>query len=92
MALDLGCGRGHIGKQVTKVCSYHKDCSFTRRGMGGDYCSGTGSQGPHSQILMTGGGGGVQQRFIFYTQKDHNFRIGLPKKITTFFSIPKKIP
>ena len=35
---------------------------------------------------------GFRQRFIFYTQKDYNFRICLPKKITTFFSIPKKIP
>ena len=32
-----------------------------------------------------GRGGGVRQRFIFYTQKNHNFRICLPKKITTFF-------
>ena len=47
------------------------------------------TQGPHSQILMTVG---VRQRFIFYTQKNHNFRICLPKKITTFFSIPQKIP
>ena len=39
-----------------------------------------------------GGGGGVRQRFIFYAQKDHNFSVCLPKKITTFFSIPKKIP
>ena len=39
-----------------------------------------------------GGGGGIRQRFIFYTQKDHNFRICPPKKITTLFSIPKKIP
>ena len=38
-----------------------------------------------------GGGGEVQQRFIFYAQKNHNFRICLPKKITTFLSIPKKI-
>ena len=38
------------------------------------------------------GGGGGRQRFIFYTQKNHNFRICLPKKITTFYSIPKKIP
>ena len=46
-------------------------------------------QGPHLQILMVGGGGGGGgQRFIFYTQKNHNFRICLPKKITTFFSIP----
>ena len=37
-------------------------------------------------------GGGVRQRFIFYTQKDLNFRICLPQKITTLFSIPKKIP
>ena len=36
-------------------------------------------------------GGGVQQRFIFYTQKDYNFGICLPQKITSFFSIPKKI-
>ena len=48
-------------------------------------------QGLHSQILMMGGEW-VRQRFIFYTQKNHNFRICLPKKITTFFSIPKKIP
>ena len=34
----------------------------------------------------------VQQRFIFHTQKNHKFRICLPKKITTFFSIPQKIP
>ena len=34
--------------------------------------------------------GGVRQRFIFYTQKNPNFRICLPKKIPTFFSIPKK--
>ena len=47
-------------------------------------------QGPHSHILMTGGG--VRQRFIFYTPKNPNFRICLPKKISTFFSIPKKIP
>ena len=37
-----------------------------------------------------GGGGEVRQRFIFYTQKKPNFRICLPKKIPTFFSIPKK--
>ena len=36
--------------------------------------------------------GGVQQRFIFYTPKNPNFRICLPQKIPTFFSIPKKIP
>ena len=36
--------------------------------------------------------GGVQQRFIFYTPKNPNFRICLPKKIPTFFSIPQKIP
>ena len=47
------------------------------------------AQGLHSQILIMEGGQ-VQQRFIFYTQKDHNFRICLPKKITTFLSIPKK--
>ena len=37
-----------------------------------------------------GGGGGVRQRFIFYTQKNHNFRICLPKKINTFLAHPKK--
>ena len=35
---------------------------------------------------------GAQQRFIFYTPKNPNFRICLPKKIPTFFSITKKIP
>ena len=34
--------------------------------------------------------GGVPQRFIFYTQKNLNFRICLPKKITTFLAYPKK--
>ena len=34
----------------------------------------------------------ARQRFIFCTPKNHNFRICLPKKITTFFSIPKKHP
>ena len=49
---------------------------------------------PHSHILMTGGrgGGGVRQRFIFYAPKNPNFRICLPQKIPTFFSIAKKIP
>ena len=36
-----------------------------------------------------GGGGGVRQRFIFYTQNSHNFKICLPKKITTFLAYPK---
>ena len=36
--------------------------------------------------------GSDRSRFIFYTQKNPNFRICLPKKIPTFFSIPKKIP
>ena len=36
--------------------------------------------------------GGVRKRFIFYTQKTPNFKICLPQKISTFFSIPKKIP
>ena len=45
---------------------------------------------PLTNLMMgKGGGGGVQQRFIFYTQQNHNFRICLPKKITIFFSIPK---
>ena len=32
-----------------------------------------------------GGGGEVRQRFIFYTQKNHNFRICLPPKNHYFF-------
>ena len=35
---------------------------------------------------------GVRQRFIFYTPKNPNLRICLPKKSLLFFSIPKKIP
>ena len=38
------------------------------------------------------GGGGSDRGSYFYTPKNHTFRICLPKKITTFFSIPKKIP
>ena len=33
--------------------------------------------------------GGVRQRFIFYTQKNPNFRICLPKKIPQCFCISK---
>ena len=36
--------------------------------------------------------GVIRQRFIFYTQKNHSFRICLPKKITNFLAYPKKIP
>ena len=40
-----------------------------------------------------GGGGGVSDRSSYFiTQKNHNFRICLPKKITAFFSIPKIFP
>ena len=53
------------------------------------YVSSSSSQGPHSKILMTGGRG-VRQRFIFYTQKNHNSKICLPKKITTFLAYPNK--
>ena len=42
--------------------------------------------------IFNEGGGGVRQRFIFYTTKNPNFRICLPKKIPTFVNIPKKIP
>ena len=49
------------------------------------------AQGLHSWLLMTGGGGGgVRQRFIIYTPKNQNFRICLPKKITTFLAYPQK--
>ena len=34
--------------------------------------------------------GGVRQRFIFCTQKNPNFRIGLPKKSLLFLAYPKK--
>ena len=37
-----------------------------------------------------GGGVGSDRGSYFCTQKNPNFRICLPKKITTFFSIPKK--
>ena len=39
-----------------------------------------------------GGGGGSNRGSYFIPKKNPNFRICLPKKITTFFSIPKKIP
>ena len=46
-------------------------------------------RGPTHKFLGWGGGG-IQQRFIFFTQKNHNFRICLPKKITTFLAHPPK--
>ena len=33
---------------------------------------------------------GIRQRFIFYTQKNHNFRICLPKKSLFFLAYPKE--
>ena len=42
---------------------------------------------------MTGGrGGGSDRGSDFIPKKNHNFRICLPKKITTFFNIRKKSP
>ena len=50
-------------------------------------------QGPHSQILMMGGGGGGGPTEVHNLYpKNHNFRICLPKKITTFLAYPKKFP
>ena len=46
-------------------------------------------QGPHSQILVTGGS---DRGSYIIPKKNHNFRICLPKKITTVSSIPKKCP
>ena len=46
-------------------------------------------QGPHSQILMMRGS---DRGSYFIPKKNHSFRTCLPKKITTFFSIPPKIP
>ena len=34
--------------------------------------------------------GGVQQKFIFYTKKNHNFRNLSTQKITTFLAYPQK--
>ena len=55
---------------------------------------GVSLQGAPFTYFNDGGreGGGIRQRFIFYTPKNPNFRVCLPKKIPTFFSIPKKIP
>ena len=67
--------------------------SFERRVLGSREIE----RGEIGRVMSTGApltnfnDGEVQQRFIFYTQKNHNFRICVPKKITTFFSIPKKI-
>ena len=48
------------------------------------------AQGPHSQILMMGGG---RQRFIFYTQKDHDFKAKYLQLHTTwsFLGVPWSI-
>ena len=58
----------------------------------GNTCNVQGPGAPLTYFNRVGGGGGGL-RLIFYTQKIPNFRICLPKKkITTFFSIPQKIP
>ena len=59
-------------------------------------------RGPTHKFHNGGGGGGVRQTLIYYTQKNHNFRICLPqnhyfltypkKHPLVLFSEPKKIP
>ena len=55
------------------------------------------SQGTYSQILMTNfnlmgwrGGGGFQQRFIFYTQKIATSEFVYPRNSLLFSAYPKK--
>ena len=49
------------------------------------------AQGPHSHILMRGGGGGYNRGSYFIPQKIPTSEFVYPKK-SLFFSIPKKIP
>ena len=72
-------------RNVAQLCNFSHSTSIEIL-----YCPTLRPQGPHSQILMTGRGRGVRQRFIFYTQKNHNFKICLPKKITTFLAYAQK--
>ena len=48
------------------------------------------SQGPHSQILMTGGGGRVRQRYIFYNIT--TFFLAYPRKSLSPFFATQKVP
>ena len=50
------------------------------------------SQGPHSQILMTGGGGGNPTEVHNLHPKKSQLQNLSTQKITDFFSITKKIP
>ena len=60
------------------------------------------NQTPRVPLTNFNDRGRIRQRFIFYTPKNHNFRICLPKKSLLFlaypknplvlFSLPKKIP
>ena len=45
---------------------------------------------PRGTNFNDGGGGRVRQRFIFFTQKNHTFRICLPKKSLLFLAYPQK--
>ena len=82
----------HKQKQVRYSCVYlilsakktkqHTSCRVLHQGAPLTYFNDGGG----------GEGGGVRQRFIFYTSKNPNFRILLPKKIPPFLSIHKKIP
>ena len=51
-----------------------------------NFGSGTGPGAPLTYFNDRG----VRQRFIFYTQKNPNFRICVSKKIPTFLAYPKK--
>ena len=75
-------------RNVAQLCNFSLSTSIEAL-----YCPTLRPPGaPLTNFNDGGGGGGVRQRFIFYTQNNHNFRICLPKKISTFFSITQKNP
>ena len=58
-------------------------------------CRAYPAQGPHSQIFMTGvggGGGGLTEVYILYPKKSQLQNLSTQKNHYFFFNIPKKIP
>ena len=74
------------------ISSFFFNYSFTvKKGLTQWFASyfNTLGMGPHDEGGGRGGGGGGDRGSYSIPPKNHNFRICLPKKITTFLAYPK---